>query len=66
MTGTEPSFTPIFKEGKIEYLGNYGRVSLVLVPWKTVMQILLEAISKHTTDKKVTGNSQHRYAKGHA
>lgn len=25
MTETKPSVTPIFKEGKIEYLGNYGQ-----------------------------------------
>lgn len=41
-------------------MGNYGLVSLE----KGVEQILLEAISKHVKENKVTECSQHGYRKG--
>lgn len=53
--------TPFFKK---EYIGNYKIVSLTTVSEMVIEQILLEAISKNTKNKKVTGNSQHGFIKG--
>ena len=36
--------TPVFKEGKKEYPGNYRPVSLILTPEKVVKQLILETI----------------------
>ncbi|PKU37126.1 rna-directed dna polymerase from mobile element jockey- hypothetical protein [Limosa lapponica baueri] len=64
-----PSLPPLgacshIKNGKKEDPGNYELVSLNRVPGKTGQHILLEAISKHIKDKKVTGNSQQGFTKG--
>jgi len=53
----------VFKKGKKEDSGNYRLVSLISVPRKVMQQILLEPISRHTNDQKVTGNSQHGFTK---
>ena len=42
----------------------YRPVSFTSDPRKTMKQILLDAISGHMKDKRVTGNSQHRCTKG--
>lgn len=47
-----------------EELGKYRLISLSSIPRKEVDQIFLEAISKHTKDRKVIGSSQHGFAKG--
>ena len=46
-----------FRKGRMEEPGNYRSVSLTSVPRMTVEQILLEDISKHLRDTKVTENS---------
>lgn len=46
-----------FKKGRMEEPENYRSVSLTSVPRMTVEQILLEDISKHLRDTKVTENS---------
>lgn len=53
--------TPIFKKGNP---GNYRPANLTTVSGKLMEQILLKDISKYMKDKKVTGNSQHRFIKG--
>ena len=52
-------YTPL-QEGT----GNYKVVSLTAIFEMMTEQILLEAISKNTKGKKVTGNSQHEFIKG--
>ncbi|KAJ7404471.1 RNA-directed DNA polymerase from mobile element jockey-like protein [Willisornis vidua] len=58
-----PRVTPILKKGK-EDLGNYQTVRLTFLPGKVVEQIILEAITKHVEEKKITGCSQYRVFKG--
>lgn len=55
---------PVVKNGKKEDPDNYQLVSLNSVPGKTGQYILLEAISKHMKDKKVTGSNQQGFTKG--
>lgn len=57
--------TPIFRETKCHFkkdkkedLGDYRPVSLTSVPVKVMKQLILETISKHMRDKKVSGSSQ--------
>ena len=52
------------KEGKKEDCRNDKPVSLMSIPGKGMEQIILETISKHIKDKKVTGNSEHGFMKG--
>lgn len=40
---------------------NYRLVRLALVPGKLINHVILEAISKHIKDKKVTGSSLHGF-----
>ena len=54
---------PIFKKGKTEELGNYRPARLISLPEKVMEPILLEDVSKDVRDKKVTGRSQHGFAK---
>lgn len=52
--------TPICRK---KDLGSYRPVSLILILGKVLEQIILETISKHMEDKKLTGSSQHRFIK---
>ncbi|PKU36829.1 rna-directed dna polymerase from mobile element jockey- hypothetical protein [Limosa lapponica baueri] len=55
--------TPVFKKGK-EDPGNYRLVSLTSVPGKVMEQHILDVISKHVEEEKVTENGQHGFTKG--
>lgn len=44
-------------------LGSYRSVSLPSTPEKVMEQIILETLSKHITDRKVTGSSQLEFVK---
>lgn len=44
-------------------MGNYRPISLSLISVKVLEQLNLETISKLVKDKKVIGNSQHRFMK---
>ena len=44
------SVTPIYKKGCKEDLGNYRPVSLTLMPWKVMEQIVLREITRHVWD----------------
>ena len=48
-----------FKKCKEDHPGNYWPISLTSVPKQIMELVFLEAMSKHTKDRKVTGNSQH-------
>lgn len=50
----------IFKKGQKENPENYKLVSLTLVPWKMMEEVLLEKIPGHRKEK----NSQHGLTKG--
>ena len=42
--------TLIFKKRKKEDPGNYRPVSLTMIPWKVMEQLILETISGHVKD----------------
>lgn len=56
--------TSIFKKNKKEDPGNYGLVSLTLIPGAVMEQLIPETTSRHMKDKKVIGSSQHGFMKG--
>jgi len=56
--------TPVFQKGKKENSRNYRSISLTLIPWKVMMLLILEAISRHMKSKKVIGSSQHAFTRG--
>ncbi|TRZ05889.1 hypothetical protein HGM15179_021218 [Zosterops borbonicus] len=58
------SATPIFKKDKKKDPGNYCPVSLISIPGKVMEYIILEVITKHVEENKVTGSSQHGFTKG--
>lgn len=49
---------PVFKKGNKEDAVNYRHVNLSLISRKVTEQIILESISKHMKDKKVTDDTQ--------
>lgn len=53
----------IFKKNK-DIVGKYMPVSRTSASRKSMEQILSEDISRHVTDKKIIGNSQHEFSKG--
>lgn len=55
--------TPVFKKSKQESVENCRPVNLSSVPGNVMEQIILETISKHVKDKKLTGSSQHEFTK---
>lgn len=55
----QANVTAIFRKGKKEDPVESRPVSLTSVPGKVLEQLILESISKHTKDKKVSENSQH-------
>lgn len=61
--GKKANIMPIFKKGEKEDLGNCTSVSLISILGKIMEQILLEAISKHSKNKKVTKRSQYGFMK---
>lgn len=44
--------------------GEHRLANLTFIPRKVMEQIVLETISKHIRDKKMTGNSQDGFTKG--
>lgn len=59
LQGSYTGITPLFRKSK-EDTENCRLISLTTAP----EEILLETISKHIKDKKVTGHSQHVFIKG--
>lgn len=55
--------TPVFKKSKQESVENCRPVNLTSVPGNVMEHIILETISKHVKDKKLTGSSQHEFTK---
>ncbi|GAB0206675.1 mitochondrial enolase superfamily member 1 [Grus japonensis] len=58
------SVTPIFEKGKKEDPGNYRLVSLTSISGKVMEYLILETISRHMKDKKITRSSHHGFTKG--
>lgn len=58
----EKNLIPVFKKSKNDILENCRPVSLTLVHGK-VLKPILEAISKHTQDKKGTDHCQYGFRK---
>ncbi|GAB0183449.1 mitochondrial enolase superfamily member 1 [Grus japonensis] len=58
------SVTSIHKKGQREDLGMYRPVSLTLVLWKVMEQIIFSANTRHIQDNHVIRSSQHRIMKG--
>ncbi|GAB0182343.1 clavesin-1 [Grus japonensis] len=56
--------TPIYKKGWKEDLGNYGPVSLTLVPGKVMEKFILGALTKRVQDNQGIRPSQHGFIKG--
>lgn len=50
---------PVFQQDKEEDLGNSRLISLTLIPWKVVEQLIMEIILVHRKDKKVMQNQLH-------
>lgn len=44
--------------------GNYGLVSLTLIPGRAVEEVMLETVSERIKDKEVIGSSQRGFMKG--
>lgn len=59
MPGGKPVLLPSSKKGK-EDPGN----NLTSIPGKVVEQVILEVITRHVEEKKVTRSSQHGFTKG--
>lgn len=53
--------TLLFMKAKKEDPRNYRLVRLTSVPGKLINRVILEAVSKHIRDKKVTGSSLHGF-----
>uniref|UniRef100_A0A8C2SLP0 Reverse transcriptase domain-containing protein n=1 Tax=Coturnix japonica TaxID=93934 RepID=A0A8C2SLP0_COTJA len=56
--------TPIYRKGCKEDLGNYGPVSLTLVPRKVKERIVLREITRQVWDDQEIRPSQHGFVKG--
>jgi len=57
---------PVFKKDKKEDPENYRPVSLASVPGKVMEQLVLDAISKQSEEKKVIRSGQHEFNKGNS
>jgi len=57
---------PVFKKDKKEDPENYRPVSLASVPGKAMEQLVLDAISKQSEEKKVIRSGQHEFNKGNS
>ncbi|KAK4824610.1 hypothetical protein QYF61_016879 [Mycteria americana] len=62
-TGYNDRRRSILKNGKKEDPVNYRLVSVTSIPEKKMGQIILETISRHMKDKKVTASSPHGFTK---
>lgn len=60
MTGEDGVSQLFLKKGGKENCGSYQPVSLTSVPGKIMVQILLADTSKHTEDREVVQDSQHK------
>jgi len=57
---------PVFKKDKKEDPENYRPVSLASVPGKAMEQLVLDAISKQSEEKKFIRSGQHEFNKGNS
>lgn len=57
------NITPVFTKGK-ENPADYRLVSLASVPGKVLEYLILQNISRHMKDKRVSDSSQHGFTKG--